>query len=66
MKPFMQGAGLVAVEGRVPVVPMRLDVAKSRLTLSSPPPPPWTCRNPIRFSPHLPPRHPTTSRQPQP
>ena len=28
MKPFMQGAGLVAVEGRVPVVPMRLDVAK--------------------------------------
>ena len=37
MKPFMQGAGLVAVEGRVPVVPMRLDVAKfgspSRLPL---------------------------------
>ena len=28
MKPFMQGAGLVAVEGRVPVVPMRLDVTK--------------------------------------
>ena len=37
MKPFMQGAGLVAVEGRVPVVPMRLDVTKfgspSRLPL---------------------------------
>ena len=37
MKPFMQGAGLVAVEGRVPVVPIRLDVAKfgspSRLPL---------------------------------
>ena len=28
MKPFMQGAGLIAVEGRVPVVPMRLDVAR--------------------------------------
>ena len=28
MKPFMQGAGLVAVEGRVPVVPIRLDVTK--------------------------------------
>ena len=24
MKPFMQGIGLVAVEGRAPVVPMRL------------------------------------------
>lgn len=37
MQPFMQGAGLVAVEGRVPVVPMRLDVARlgspSRLPL---------------------------------
>ena len=37
MKPFMQGAGLVAVEGRVPVVPIRLDVTKfgspSRLPL---------------------------------
>ena len=37
MKPFMQGAGLLAVEGRVPVVPMRLDIAKfgspSRLPL---------------------------------
>ena len=37
MKPFMQGAGLVAVEGRVPVVPMRLDITKfgspSRLPL---------------------------------
>ena len=28
MKPFMQGAGLVAVEGRVPVVPICLDVTK--------------------------------------
>ena len=28
MQPFMQGAGLVAVEGRVPVVPMRLDISR--------------------------------------
>ena len=27
MQPFMQGVGLIAVEGRVPVVPLRLDVA---------------------------------------
>ena len=37
MKPFMQGAGLIAVEGRIPVVPMRLDVTRigvpSRLPL---------------------------------
>ena len=37
MQPFMQGAGLIAVEGRIPVVPMRLDVtrfgAPSRLPL---------------------------------
>ena len=28
MQPFMQGAGLIAVEGRIPVVPMRLDVTR--------------------------------------
>ena len=28
MQPFMQGAGLIAVEGRVPVVPVRLDVTR--------------------------------------
>ena len=37
MRPFMQGVGLVAVEGRVPVVPMRLEVVRfgspSRLPL---------------------------------
>ncbi len=37
MKPFMQGVGLVAVEGRIPVVPVRLEVtragAPSRLPL---------------------------------
>ena len=37
MQPFMQGVGLVAVEGRVPVVPMRLSVNRfgspSRLPL---------------------------------
>ena len=29
MKPFMQGVGLVAVEGRIPVVPLRLDVIRA-------------------------------------
>ena len=29
MKPFMQGVGLVAVEGRIPVVPLRLDVTRA-------------------------------------
>ena len=29
MKPFMQGVGLIAVEGRVPVVPLRLDVTRA-------------------------------------
>ena len=57
MKPFMQGAGLVAVEGRVPRRAHAAGRSKVRLTLSSPPPPPWTCRNPLRPSPHLPPRH---------
>ena len=28
MQPFMQGAGLIAVEGRIPVVPLRLDVTR--------------------------------------
>ncbi len=28
MQPFMQGAGLIAVEGRVPVVPIRLEVTR--------------------------------------
>ena len=28
MKPFMQGVGLIAVEGRVPVVPVHLEVAR--------------------------------------
>ena len=65
MKPFMQGAGLVAVEGRVPVVPMRLDVTKfgspSRLPLLR------RGRVQIRFGPPLTfPPAPTTRKQPQP
>ena len=57
MKPFMQGAGLVAVEGRVPVVPIRLDVTK----FGSPSRLPLLRRGhvEIRFGPPLtfPPRH---------
>ena len=55
LKPFMKGAGLVSVGGRVPVVPMRLHIRKK----GTPGPLPFLQRGsieirfgePIRFSP---------------
>ena len=46
IKPFMTGAGLVAVEGRLPVVPLRLHIHKLGFPYPLPHPPARKRRNP--------------------
>ena len=43
IKPFMHGTGLVAVEGSIPVVPMRLHIHKLGKPAEVPPAQPWQC-----------------------